>query len=149
MFSRLNHRLKTTMTNANFRYFTALFCVGATLSLGVSAARADEDSKPHHRRHHQVARKAEAADKRATVAPTRDDRRPQEIEGRAAGGATGPEYRVVTGSNIPQRYNRRGYTTDSRDNLFIYDQNDIRLQRTNNVADSLRDVPGLTVRGGR
>ncbi len=139
--------MKTT-----FRPTTALFCVGTALFFGASPVRADEPAKAKHRHDHQTVAKQEtvtkaapAGDKGGHLIPTRDDRHAQEVEGRDAGGANGPEYRVTTGSLIPQRYNRRGYTTDSRDNLFIYDQNDIRLRQSENVSDSLRSVPGLSV----
>lgn len=135
--------------NTHFRQAAALFCVGATLLIGASAVRADDDTKTHHRRHQKTTRKADAARKGTTAIPTRDDRSSQETKGHVVGGANGPEYRVRTGSNLPERYNRRGYSTDSRDSEFIYDKNDIRIQHTNNVADSLRDVPGVTVRGMR
>ena len=72
-----------------------------------------------------------------TAIPTRDDRASQETKGNVVGGANGPEYRVRTGSNLPEHYNRRGYSTDSRDNSTIYDKNDIRLQHTNSVHGCL------------
>ena len=81
--------------------------------------------------------------------PTKDGRNAQYQPGRTVGGGTGPEYVVRTGSHIPQDQNRRGYTTDSPDNSFVYDQNDIRVQSTDTVGDSLRTVPGISVRGGR
>lgn len=134
----------------NYSLTTALFCAGAALLFGVSAVRADDDAKTHHRRRHQeTADKAEPAKKAITAIPTRDDRGSQETKGDVVGGANGPEYRVRTGTNLPDHYNRRGYSTDSRDNATIYDKNDIRLQHTNSVRDALRDDPSITVRGLR
>ena len=129
-----------------FQTSAVLVCVGATLLLGASVTRADEPAKKKHARHQQTVAKAiPVNEKGGHLIPTRDDRHAQEVEGRDAGGANGPEYRVTTGSMIPQHYNRRGYGTDSRDNLFIYDQNDIRLRQAENVSDSLRSVPGLSI----
>lgn len=134
----------------NFRQTTALFCVGAALLFGATTVRADDDAKTHHRRHHQEnAERAEPARKAITAIPTRDDRASQETKGNVVGGANGPEYRVRTGTNLPDHYNRRGYSTDSRDNTTIYDKNDFRLQHTNNVQDALRDDPSISVRGLR
>lgn len=125
---------------------TFLLCAGTALLLGATCARADDHVKTRHARHHQtVAEKAPVAKKGGQSIPTRDGRHAQFVDGRAAGGASGPEYRVRTGSHIPQHYNRRGYTTDSPDNEFIYDKNDIRLRKATDVNDSLRSVPGLTV----
>ena len=137
--------MKTT-----FRQTAALFCVGTALTFGAATVRADDDAKPrHHRRHHQeaVTKPASTESARASSGqiPTRDDRHSEATPGRPVGGANGPEYRVRTGSHIPERYNREGYSTDSRDNLFIYDKNDTRLRSTNNVGDSLRSVPGVSV----
>ena len=134
--------MKTT-----FLRTTTLLCAGAALLIGAASLRADDDTKTTHRRHHR-----EAAEKTTTGShqiPTRDDRNSQETKGERVGGANGPEYRVRTGSTLPEHYHRRGYSTDSRDNEFIYDQNDIRLQSKNNVGDSLRNVPGVSVRGLR
>ena len=133
-----------------FRQTTAFFCVGVTLLLGAATLRADDDAKTSHRRHHQSnTEKAESAKKPITAIPTQDDRASQETKGHVVGGANGPEYRVQTGSHIPNHYNRRGYSTDSRDNSTIYDSNDFRLQHTNSVTDALRDDPSITVRGLR
>ncbi len=89
-----------------------------------------------------------ARDDRGLI-PTRDNRDSTLVAGNTVGGGNGPEYRVHTGSNLPQHYNRRAYTTDTQDPSFDYDQDDIRLQSTNNVADSLRSVPGVRVNGTR
>ncbi len=130
-----------------FRRTTTFLCAGAALLAGATNLRADDTSKTkHHRRHRQEAARTTSG---GHLIPTRDDRHSQETKGQRVGGANGPEYRVRTGSALPERYNRRGYSTDSRDNEFIYDQNDIRLQSKNNVGDSLRNVPGVTVRGMR
>ena len=86
---------------------------------------------------------------RPGVLPTQDDRNAREVAGNTVGGANGEEYRVPTGSLIPRKYHRRGYTTDDQDPRFVYDQNDIRLQSAENVSDSLRTVPGISVRGTR
>lgn len=137
--------MKTT-----FRQAAILSSVGATLLFGASALRADDDTKTSRHRHHQeVIEKADAPRKALTAIPTRDDRGSQETSGHVVGGANGPEYRVRTGSTLPEHYHRRGYSTDSRDNEFVYDKNDIRLQSKNNVGDGLRNVPGVTVRGMR
>ena len=137
--------MKTT-----FRQAFALSCTAATLLFGASALRADDDTKTtHHRRHQETAQKADTGRKTITAIPTRDDRNSQETAGHVVGGANGPEYRVRTGTTLPEHYNRRAHSTDSRDNEFIYDKNDIRLQSKNNVQDSLRNVPGVTVRGLR
>ena len=135
--------------NTHFRQTAVLFSVGTALVLGASALRADDETKPRHRHHQTTEQKAEIAHPGTTAIPTRDDRSSQETKGHVVGGANGPEYRVRTGSNIPEHYNRKGYSTDSRDNEFLYDKNDIRIQRSNNVADQLRDVPGVTIRGMR
>ena len=119
----------------------ALLCVGVALLIGAASVRADDDTKTP-RRQHKVAAKAHAP------VLTVDDRNAQEVKGDVTGGATGPEHRVRTGSHIPEHYNRRGYTTDSRDNESIYDHNDIRLQNSNTVSEALRQVPGVNV-GGR
>ena len=126
--------------------------VGAVLLFAVHHANADE---PRHKRH---ARTEKAADHSGSTAksadrtgkiPTVDGNHSTSAPGREVGGANGQETRVPTGSHIPQTYQRRGYTTDRADNTFIYDQNDIRLRSTDNTADSLRSVPGITIRGPR
>ena len=134
----------------NFRQTTAACCLSTALLFGAVTVRADDDTKTKHRHHHQDnAEKAEPATKPITAIPTRDDRASQETKGNVVGGANGPEYRVRTGSNIPEHYDRRGYSTNSRDNSTIYDKNDFRLQHTNSVTDALRDDPSITVRGLR
>ena len=125
--------MKTT-----FQFTATVLGLGAALALGATHLRADDDTKTTHH-HHRVARKASAP------VPSKDDRNAQEVKGDTVGGATGAEYRVRTGSHLPEHYNRRGYTTDSRDNESIYDKNDIRLQNSNTVGDALRQVPGVTV----
>ena len=127
--------------------------VGAVLLFAAQSANADE---PKHKRHAKVAQTgadhndstAKRADRTGKI-PTIDGNHSTAAVGREVGGANGQETRVPTGSHIPQTYQRRGYTTDRADNSFIYDQNDIRLRSTNNTADSLRSVPGITVRGPR
>ena len=79
--------------------------------------------------------------------PTRDDRNSTDVAGGPTGGGSGAEYRVPTGSNLPKNYNRTAYTTDNDDPSYVYDQNDIRIQSTNTVGDSLRTVPGVSVPG--
>ena len=133
--------MKTKFMKIVSRPITALFCVGAVLLFGTATLRADDDTKTPHRQR-KVASKAH------TPVLTVDDRNAQEVQGGVTGGATGPEHRVRTGSHIPEHYNRRGYTTDSRDNETIYDHNDIRLQNSNTVSESLRQIPGVNV-GGR
>ena len=88
------------------------------------------------------------ADKTGQIA-TRDGKHSTSANGGQTGGANGQETRVPTGSHIPQTYHRKAYTTDRSDNTFIYDKNDQRLRSTNNVGDSLRSVPGVTVGGSR
>lgn len=134
----------------------AIAALGAALALITSIARADDQAQTRHHRRPAKAHKAAASvtENRSIVRsngqiPTRDDRNAQEVQGGQVGGANGTEYRVPTGSHLPRRYDRKGYTTDSQDSSFIYDQNDQRLRSTNNVGDSLRSVPGLSVRGGR
>lgn len=140
---------------------TAVWFAGVAFALTAAAAQAEEpkkdDSTTKRQRHVATKNNGDLAEKRARLAkknnqapiPTRDGRNAKYVEGGAAGGADGTERAVLTGSKIPRTYNRRGYTTDSHDSQFIYDKNDIRLRSTNNVSDSLRSVPGLTVRGGR
>ena len=133
--------------------------LGATLALTTTVARADDESPKLHTRTKKAAKVAKSdvvtrSNPRKTIKgsdsiPTRDDRHSQEVNGGPVGGANGPEYRVPTGSNLPKRYNRRGYTTDSDQNSFIFDKNDQRLRSHNNVSEALRLVPGLNVGGPR
>ena len=125
--------MKTT-----FPFTAAILGITAALVLGATNTRADDDTKTA-RHHHRSAQKANAP------VPSKDDRNAREVKGDVVGGATGPEYRVRTGTHLPEHYNRRGYTTDSRDNEVIYDKNDIRLQNSNTVSDSLRQIPGVNV----
>ena len=81
--------------------------------------------------------------------PTQDSRGAHYQPGGVVGGANGPEYAVRTGSQLPTNQNRRAHTTDAPEDNFVYDQNDIRLQSTNSVGDSLRSVPGVNVQGSR
>ena len=82
--------------------------------------------------------------------PTKDStRHSQYVDGHGVGGGTGPEYSIPTGSLIPQHYDRRGYITDTADPSFVYDQNDIRFQISDNVSDQLRTIPGVNVSGPR
>ena len=87
--------------------------------------------------------------KGADTIPTRDDRNSKEVFGGAANGGSGSEHRVPTGSALPKHYNRRAHTTDNEDNEYIVDKNDQRVQGKNNVGDTLRNIPGVTVRGMR
>lgn len=127
--------------------------VGAVLLFAIQNAKADE---PKHKRHARTEKTgadhndstAKSADRTGKI-PTVDGSHSTSAQGREVGGANGQETRVPTGSHIPQTYQRRGYTTDRADNSFIYDQNDIRLRNTDNTADSLRSVPGITIRGPR
>lgn len=145
--------MKTFLSNKSLA-----FALGAVLLLTVNARADDETSRPHHHRP-KVHKEAAVEIKKHSTArgvarpagqiPTRDDRNSQEVTGGAVGGANGPEYRVPTGSHLPRHYNRKGYTTDDDQDTFIYDKNDQRLRSTNNVGDSLRSVPGVSVRGGR
>ena len=126
--------------------------VGAVLLFAVSNANADE---PKHK-HRAQTEKQEAdhsgvpakADRTGQIA-TRDGKHSTSADGGVVGGADGRETRVPTGSHIPQTYDRRGYTTNSSGNTFIYDKNDQRLQQSINVQDSLRSVPGVTIGGSR
>ena len=134
-----------------------LLC-GAALVFSTASARAGDDTKTtvHHKHHPKTAavdRSAEADHstrvKGADTIPTRDDRNSKEVSGGAAGGATGPEYRVPTGSMLPKHYDRHAHTTNTDDNTYIVDKQDQRIQDHNNLGDTLRDIPGVTVRGLR
>lgn len=118
----------------------ALCCLATAATLGACSSQSTADV---HRS------PAAIAASNSGRLPTVDGRNAWYQPGRPTGGANGPEYAVRTGSIIPQNQNRRGYTTDSPDNSFVYDQNDIRIQSTNSVGDSLRTVPGVSVRGGQ
>ena len=127
--------------------------VGTVLLFAVQAAKADE---PKQKRHTQAEKSDDYSVKPAKKSvdgsgtiPTRDGKRSTSADGGVVGGANGQETRVPTGSQIPQTYHRHGYTTDRSDPAFIYDKNDQRLQQSINVQDSLRTVPGVTVRGLR
>ena len=142
---------------SNFLRKTAVLCAGAVIASGIVAARADEPKKDdsttiHHKKAVTKTQHAtKIADKKTTgpgTIPTKDGRNSQYVPGRGVGGSTGPEYSVLTGSHIPRRYDQRGYTTNTYDDHFIYDQNDIRLQSARSPEDALRAIPGLTVRGG-
>ena len=123
--------------NENFPFpYPPVLCVAASLILGACASQS------------KVAGNQGRPGANGTI-PTRDDRHSQEVAGNGVGGGYGPEYRVPTGSNLPQSYNRKGYTTDAQDPSYVYDQNDVRLQSTNSVGDSLRSVPGVSVNGNR
>ena len=139
---------------------SAALLVGAAFALTAVSARAEEPKKDsetttatHHHKH--VASKAKSTESRAQLEkknaqapiPTRDGRNSTYSPGAGVGGSNGAERSVLTGSHIPRTYHRRGYTTDSQDDHFIYDKNDIRLQSTNSVGQSLRSVPGIRVRG--
>ena len=80
--------------------------------------------------------------------PTRDDRNSMEVAANTVGSGNGPEYRVPTGSNLPQSSNRLGNTTDGQDPTAVIDQGDIRLQRHDSVSDALKSDPSISVRGG-
>ena len=140
--------------NSKFFQQSVAVGIGAVLLFAVNVANADE---PKHKRHSRTEKSADdhnAAPVNKSVdgsglIPNRDGRNSTSAQGGQVGGANGRETRVPTGSQIPETYHRRGYTTDRRDNTFIYDQNDQRLRQVNNVGDSLRLVPGVTVRGSR
>ncbi len=136
----------------NFLRQCAVLGVGAALLFTATAARANE---PKRKRHAHTEKRADddsvtpaKADRTGQI-PTRDGRHSTSADGGQVGGANGQETRVPTGSQIPQTYHRRAYTTDRSDSTFIYDKNDQRLRSTNNVGDSLRSVPGVTVSGIR
>lgn len=128
--------------------------LGAVLLFAAHTASADEPKrKPRthtvkHDDDYSVRPANKSVDGSGNI-PTRDGKRSSSSQGSQVGGANGQETRVPTGSHIPQTYHRRAYTTDRDQNTFIYDQNDQRLRGVNNVGDSLRQVPGVTVRGGR
>ena len=128
--------------------------VGAVLLFAVNNARADEPKSKHRARtekssgDYSVRPANKSVDGSGNI-PTRDGRRSTSVHGSQVGGANGQETRVPTGSQIPQTYHRRAYTTDRSDNTFIYDKNDQRIQSVNNVGDSLRSVPGVTIGGSR
>lgn len=146
----------------SYRAKSLVFALGAALAFGSVTARADDEKPVRHHHHAAKARaerieKAETANRndhstklpgKATI-PTRDDRNSLETPGGRTGGANGPEYRVPTGSQLPHRYNRKGYSTDDDRNSFILDKNDQRIQSRNSVGETLRTVPGVTVRGAR
>ncbi len=118
----------------------AVACLMFTLTLGACADHSVADT---HRRSN-----APSANTSGPI-PTRDGRNSQYVAGNTVGGGTGSEYSVPTGSQIPRRYNRAGYTTDAPDPAFVYDHDDIRVQSTNTVGDQLRNVPGVNVAGSR
>ena len=135
------------------------FLLSAAFVCSVASVRAD-DPKPVTHHHHVKTVKADSADQDArrdhstrvegaNTIPTRDDRNSREVFGGAANGGSGPEYRVPTGSQLPKHYNRRAHTTDNEDNEYIVDKNDQRVQSKNNVGDTLRNIPGVTVSGMR
>ena len=139
---------------------TAAVCIGAAFALGTITARADEPKKddsthaPSSHRTAKAQRHAKAADKKATpdattVIPTRDGRSAKYVDGGTVGGSDAHERAVLTGSQLPRSYDRRGYSTDSRDNTTVYDKNDIRLRSTNTVQDALRSDPSISVGGMR
>lgn len=135
----------------------------ASLAFGAMSARADDEQPAVHHHHAKATKTGEKLSKQdvvtrehpatkvkgSNIIPTRDDRNSQEVLGHDLGGANGPEYRVPTGSNIPKRYNRRGYTTDSDQNSFIIDKNDQRLRSHDNVGEAVRSIPGVNVSGPR
>ena len=127
------------MKNLPFSYL-AVVCLTFTFTLGACANHSVADN---HRRSN-----APSANTSGPI-PTRDGRNSQYVAGNTVGGGTGSEYSVPTGSQIPRRYNRAGYTTDAPDPAFVYDHDDIRVQSTNTVGDSLRSVPGVNVAGPR
>lgn len=124
-----------------FSQSLSMLCLGSMLTLGACATS------------HPVASNSHRADTAGGTAsgsiPTKDGRNSQYVAGNTVGGATGQEYSVPTGSQIPRHYNRQGYTTDNPDPSFVYDQNDIRVQSQNDVSDGLRSVPGVNVGGPR
>ena len=125
-------------------------CIGAAFAFSTVAARADEPNVSTAPRKHSAAKTSPAEITTfTTVIPTRDGRSALYVSGGIVGGADWHENAVLTGSQLPRSYNRRAYTTDANGSSFIYDQNDIRLQSTLNVQDSLRSVPGVNVGGSR
>lgn len=139
---------------SNIFHQAAAVGVGAVLLFAVNTANADQ---PKHKRRAQTEKREDdysvtpankSVDGSGNIA-TRDGKRSTSAQGSQVGGSNGQETRVPTGSHIPQTYHRRAYTTDRDQNAFIYDQNDQRLRSVNNVGDSLRQVPGVTVGGSR
>ena len=136
---------------------SAAVCIGMAFALSAVVARADEpkkdDTATTTTRKHVAAKAthdANPADKKATtVIPTEDGRSAHYVSGGVVGGANGQEHAVLTGSQLPRTYDRRAYSTDSRDSEFILDKNDQRLRQTNTVQDALRSVPGINVGGMR
>ena len=125
-------------------------CIGAAFALSTVAARADEPNVSTAPRKHAAAKTSPTEITTfTTVIPTRDGKSAKYVSGGIVGGADGHENAVLTGSQLPRSYNRRAYTTDANGSAFIYDQNDIRLQSTLTVQDSLRSVPGVNVGGSR
>ena len=142
----------------HFLQKTMAVCVGAAFALGAATLRADEPKKDDAtaaRSSHTTAKKqhhAKSADKKATPSattaiPTKDGRNARYVDGGEVGGSDAHERAVLTGSQIPRSYNRRGYSTDSADNVTIYDKNDIRLRSTNTVQDALRQDPSIHIGG--
>lgn len=113
-------------------------CAAAVLTLGACA------NQPNN-----VAKRGTSATGAAHpgTIPTRNGQDSQSVAGNEVGGANGQEYRVVTGSNIPRVYNRRGYSTDSADPVEIYDENDIRFRSQTDTGNVLRTIPSATVSG--
>ena len=135
---------------------SAAACIGAAFALSAMTARADEPKKDDTTttRKHAAAKTAHGTDPAekttfTTVIPTRDGKNSIYVTGGVVGGGTGPEYAVLTGSQLPRHYTRHAYTTDSSSSEYIIDQNDQRLQGTNSVPDALRSVPGINVGGMR
>lgn len=76
--------------------------------------------------------------------PSQDDRHSREVAANTVGSGYGPEYRIPTGSNIPQSYDRQGNTTNAADPTDVIDKGDIRLQRRDNVGDALKSDPSIS-----
>ena len=146
------HPQKYLLMKPNFFRQCAVLGVGAALLFTATTTRADEPKRKHHASSEKKADDQSVTPARADrtgQVPSQDGRHSTSVEGSQVGGANGQETRVPTGSHIPQTYHRKAYTTDRSDNTFIYDKNDQRLRSTNNVGDSLRSVPGVTVGGLR
>ena len=60
-----------------------------------------------------------------------------------------PQYRILTGSHIPQRYNEYGYITDSSLPVTVLERDDIgHLDGRPTVGAVLSQIPSVTILGG-
>ncbi len=136
----------------NFFQNCAVLGIGAALLFSVTSARADD---PNPKKQTSTEARDDAS---FTPAKTyRSGKKKPSIDGRnstsaksdTVGGANGKETRVPTGTHLPKTYQRKSYVSDLNPSTTVIDQNDIRLQNSESVGDTLRQVPGVSVGGRR